>query len=40
MITTRFYIEKFNGITNFYFWQVWMTKILVQSGLKKTVIWK
>ncbi|MBA0669693.1 hypothetical protein Goklo_029361 [Gossypium klotzschianum] len=37
MKTTRFDIEKFNGITNFNLWQVLIMTILVQIGLKKVV---
>ncbi|MFQ6624573.1 hypothetical protein Gotur_004110 [Gossypium turneri] len=35
MATTRFEIEKFDGVTNFNLWQVWMMVILVQIDLKK-----
>ncbi|MFQ6640633.1 hypothetical protein Gotur_016812 [Gossypium turneri] len=35
MAVTRFEIEKFDGETNFNLWQVQMTAILVQTGLKK-----
>ncbi|MFQ6659178.1 hypothetical protein Gotur_028174 [Gossypium turneri] len=37
MAATRFEIEKFDGETNFYLWQVRIMPILVQSGLKKVV---
>ncbi|MFQ6624575.1 hypothetical protein Gotur_004110 [Gossypium turneri] len=37
MATTRFEIEKFDGVTNFNLWQVWMMVILVQIDLKKVV---
>ncbi|MBA0668186.1 hypothetical protein Goklo_001132, partial [Gossypium klotzschianum] len=37
MAATRFEIEKFNGVTNFNMWQVWMMAILVQTGLKMNV---
>ncbi|MFQ6640632.1 hypothetical protein Gotur_016812 [Gossypium turneri] len=40
MAVTRFEIEKFDGETNFNLWQVQMTAILVQTGLKKIVTWK
>ncbi|MBA0868278.1 hypothetical protein Goshw_011111, partial [Gossypium schwendimanii] len=36
MTTTRFNIDKFDGITNFNLWQVRMT-ILIQSDLKKVL---
>ncbi|MFQ6640297.1 hypothetical protein Gotur_015446, partial [Gossypium turneri] len=35
MTTTRFDIDKFNGITNFNLWQVRMMTILIQSDLEK-----
>ncbi|MBA0853746.1 hypothetical protein Goshw_021474 [Gossypium schwendimanii] len=35
METTRFDIEKFDGVTNFNLWQVQMMTILVQTSLKK-----
>ncbi|MBA0624401.1 hypothetical protein Godav_009769, partial [Gossypium davidsonii] len=35
MTTTRFDIDKFNGITNFNLWQVRMMTILIQSNLEK-----
>ncbi|MFQ6628747.1 hypothetical protein Gotur_006839 [Gossypium turneri] len=37
MATTRFEIEKFDGVTNFNLWQVRMMVILVQTGLKKVI---
>ncbi|MFQ6650588.1 hypothetical protein Gotur_023124 [Gossypium turneri] len=37
MVATRFDIEKFDGVTNFNLWQVWMMAILVQTDLKKVV---
>ncbi|MBA0795007.1 hypothetical protein Gohar_019286 [Gossypium harknessii] len=40
MIATRFFIEKFDDITNFNLWQVWMMTILVQTSLKNVVIGK
>ncbi|MBA0844886.1 hypothetical protein Goarm_023137 [Gossypium armourianum] len=40
MTTTRFEIEKFDGVTNFNLWQVRMMTILVQIGLKKVIIGK
>ncbi|MBA0767396.1 hypothetical protein Gotri_016284 [Gossypium trilobum] len=40
MTTTRFDIEKFDGVTNFNLWQVRMMTILVQTDLKKVVIGK
>ncbi|MBA0762930.1 hypothetical protein Gotri_012475 [Gossypium trilobum] len=35
MATTKFNIEKFDGVTNFNLWQVRMKTILVQTDLKK-----
>ncbi|MFQ6664177.1 hypothetical protein Gotur_031366 [Gossypium turneri] len=40
MATIRFEIEKFDGVTNFNLWQVWMMAILVQTSLKKVVTGK
>ncbi|MFQ6652047.1 hypothetical protein Gotur_024099 [Gossypium turneri] len=40
MATTRFDIEKFDGVTNFNLWQVRMMKILVQISLKKVITGK
>ncbi|MBA0759715.1 hypothetical protein Gotri_022556 [Gossypium trilobum] len=40
MATTRFEIEKFDGVTNFNLWQVRMMKILVQTGLKRLLLRK
>ncbi|MFQ6625762.1 hypothetical protein Gotur_004826 [Gossypium turneri] len=40
MATTRFDIEKFDGVTNFNLWQVQMMTILVQTSLKKVVTGK
>ncbi|MBA0809547.1 hypothetical protein Gohar_025192 [Gossypium harknessii] len=37
MATKRFDIKKFDGVTNFNMWQVWMMAILVQTSLKKVV---
>ncbi|MBA0642088.1 hypothetical protein Goklo_026538 [Gossypium klotzschianum] len=33
MATTRFEIEKFDGVTNFNLWQVRMMAIVVQTDL-------
>ncbi|MBA0878715.1 hypothetical protein Goshw_025862 [Gossypium schwendimanii] len=38
MVATRIEIEKFNGVTNFNLWQVWIMVILVQTGLKKVEV--
>ncbi|MBA0838070.1 hypothetical protein Goarm_010167, partial [Gossypium armourianum] len=40
MAATRFEIEKFDGVTNFNIWQLWIMAILVQTGLKKVIIEK
>ncbi|MBA0849512.1 hypothetical protein Goshw_016965 [Gossypium schwendimanii] len=38
MATTKFDIDKFDGITNFNLWQVRMTTILIQSNLEKVLL--
>ncbi|MBA0878752.1 hypothetical protein Goshw_013808, partial [Gossypium schwendimanii] len=35
MVTIRFEIKKFDGVTNFNLWQVRMMTILVQTSLQK-----
>ncbi|MBA0867609.1 hypothetical protein Goshw_001903, partial [Gossypium schwendimanii] len=37
MVATNFDIGKFDGITNFNFWQVQMMTILIQSNLEKVL---
>ena len=37
MATIRFDIDKFDGITNFNLWQVWMIAILIQGDLEKVL---
>ncbi|MBA0839593.1 hypothetical protein Goarm_005302 [Gossypium armourianum] len=37
MAITRFDIDKFDGITNFNLWKVWMTTILIQNDLEKVL---
>ncbi|MBA0810841.1 hypothetical protein Gohar_002799, partial [Gossypium harknessii] len=43
MTTTRFDIEKFDGVTNFNLWQLYLTnKVLLEVLMEKTssALWK